>query len=158
TFTAGKDEVGRLYVTWDATNLYLGYDFAVEQAAVMYLVSGTPRPGGRTGATDLCYGNMGFGTPSAAFASAASTSEPVDVLVGHFGAGQLFGFQLNNGVSSADAGIVAARAGGAADGTPGTASVAIPWSSLFPGSATTVPVGAVIKIVGVVRGQQDGDL
>src|SRR5689334_18417839 len=67
--TLAPNEVGVLYVNWDATYLYLGFDFrAASLAEVLYYIESTG-----TGATDLC----SFGS----LATAGTLAEPADLVV-----------------------------------------------------------------------------
>src|SRR5205823_1475539 len=140
TFTPGKDEVGRLLVTWDATNLYIGFDFSVEGAAVIYYIQGPAQ-----GAKDFCAVND--------FKAGAQTSELMDVMVAFYKTGAVTGFRLAAGQSMLDNSITGARTANPADGSLGVAEAAIPWTTLFSGG---VPAGATIKLVGAVRGNNDG--
>jgi len=154
-----NNDLGQLYVTWDATQLYLGFDYRAWGTAVLYLVEA----GNSGGATTLCpvsgYGGAfpanvqgpGFDLMLGLFVPDDSTT-PVPFL-----------FALSAGgstditSSSAVAVMLKETVNTATPQHEGSVELKLPWDTLYGLGAGKVPPGAKLQIAGVMRGKLDGD-
>lgn len=150
--------VRRVWLTWDATNLYLGLtyqDFGLEEALTVYL--DLDRGLGPVNAADLDSLPANVALPA---------GHHVDFIVGRtaadaFPGGKPRAFRVTDAagsVQAVSASITAAQAynGGTEPGNKAlfpfwmNGEVAIPWSVLYPDLAGGVPPHAVIKAVAFI--------
>ena len=154
-----NNDLGQLAVTWDATNLYLGFDYHAWGTAVLYLIE----TGQSGGATTLC--------PVSGYTGAFPTNVQgpgFDLMLGLFAPTDATApvpyFYTLTATGSSD---ITASAGvelklkETVDTTGlqhmGAVELKLPWNAIYGLGAGKVPPGATLKIAGVLRGKLDGD-
>ena len=154
TYGANND-LGPLYATWDASRLYLGFEYRAWGAAVIYLLD----TGAAGGVSDLCP-NKGY---SGAFKANVQGSFDVMLALWVPANGNkvtsVLSYRLaNNG--SAPITVQSAVKDVAATAKfvhNGKVELGLPWQVLYGLGAGKVPKGATVRVVGVIRGALDGD-
>jgi len=154
-----NNDLGGLYVTWDAQGLYLGFDYTAWGTGVIYLVD-TGKSGGvsslcpasgYSGAFPANVQGSGFNLMVALFAPESATSPSA------------FVYTLSGTGSTditASTGVEVQLQETVNTTTPehkGAVEVRVPWDTLYGLGAGQVPAGAKLRIAGVIRGKQDGD-
>ncbi len=157
---ATNNDLTTLYVTWDASNLYIGFAYSAWGTAIMYMVD-TGKAGG---VSNFC--------PSAGYKGAfpANIKGPsFDVMIGMWLAPNIvkqptpYIYALANNTSkdiTASAGVKVVMKETALPKVPvhqGVVEAAIPWNVLYGMGPGKVPQGGRLRIAGVVRGAKDGD-
>lgn len=153
-----NNELSSLYVTWDAQKLYLAFDYKAWNTGVMVLVES----GSSGGAQNLCKPGYGGAYPAnlkgpgfdlmVAFFAPASASKPA-VSVHTLSASGSTDVTLKTGVQS----TINDTANTTTFVHSGSVEAAIPWNTIYGLGAGTVPKGATLKLVGVIRGGKDND-
>ena len=157
---AANNDLSTLYVTWDANNLYIGFEYAAWGTAIMYMVD--------TGIT----GGVSSFCPSAGYKGAfpANIKGPdFDVMVAMWLPADIvkqptpFIYALANNTSkdiTGFSGVSVAMKETALPKVPvhqGAVEAVIPWNTLYGLGPGKVPKGVRLRIAGVVRGAKDGD-
>jgi MYXO-CTERM domain-containing protein len=158
-----NNELNQLLVTWDASHLYLGFDYVAWGAAVIYLVE-TGKSGGTT---QLCP-NQGWTGPAFPANVQTQAADGMDLMVAVYlddtGAAPTAYLYTLSATSSTDISSVTGvqvTVKETVDTTTqehkGAVEAAIPWGTIYGLGAGKVPAGAQLKIAGLLRGKNDGD-
>jgi len=157
---ANNNDLTTLYVTWDAKNLYIGFEYAAWNAAVMYLVD----TGKKGGVGDFCP-SVGY---KGAFPANIKGSE-FDLMVAMWLAPDIvkqptpFVYLLGSKTSqdiTMNSGVNVSMKDTGLPKVPvhqGVVEAVVPWNALYGLGSGKVPKGAKLKIAGVLRGKQNGD-
>ena len=154
-----NNDLSTLYVTWDANNLYLGFDYVAWTSAVMYLVET-----GKSGGVSQFCKSAGYGG-----AFPANVKGPgLDLMVAFWAPNKAnkpnpYVYLLANKTSqdiTKNTGIkvqLSDKIDWSKFAHTGQVEVAIPFYVLYGLGAGKVPKGAKLRIAGAVRGMTDDD-
>lgn len=154
------NELSNLYVTWTDKKLYLGFEYQAENAAVMYLVKAT---GKDNGVTNFC-ASAGYAGAFPANVRVSDNNDAPNLLIALYAGATtngpfVFTLQNNGSTDVTTAEGVAAKLSETMNGSAhnGRVEVGIPWSVIYGLGEGKVAQNAILKIVGVIRGEQDND-
>jgi hypothetical protein len=153
------NELTTLYVTWDASKLYLGFDYKIVGGAILYLVdtgksggvTNLCAAGGYTGAFPANVQGANFNLMVAFYANQSTPTTKPSVYVYTMASNKTTDITAVTGVEVALTETVNV------DKRTGSVELGVPWDTLYGLGAGKVQTGAKLKIYGVLRGKNDGD-